>query len=56
MIQRALPHLERGGVFIAIGALHLPGSTGVLARLERAGFTVEPVVGSPRIAWWTLKN
>lgn len=56
MIQRALPHLERGGAFIAIGALHLPGEAGILARLERAGFTVEPVYGSARVAWWTLQH
>ncbi|HRK04248.1 MAG TPA: TraB/GumN family protein [Chlorobiota bacterium] len=56
MIQRAQPHLERGGVFIAIGALHLPGVAGILARLESAGYTVEPVLGSSRIAWWTLHD
>lgn len=29
--------------FIAVGCLHLPGEQGVLAGLERAGFTVEAV-------------
>ena len=29
--------------FIAVGALHLPGEEGVLAGLQRAGFTVEAV-------------
>lgn len=56
MVQRAQPHLDRGGAFVAIGALHLPGSTGILSRLEKAGYVVEPVLGSPRIAWWTLQE
>jgi uncharacterized protein YbaP (TraB family) len=30
-----------GGLFVAIGALHLPGEDGVLALLERAGYTVK---------------
>ena len=32
-----------GGTFVAIGALHLPGEDGVLALLERDGYTVKRV-------------
>lgn len=32
--------LRRGAVFIAVGALHLPGEFGVLRRFEQLGFTV----------------
>ena len=39
MTARMLAYLRSGGCFIAIGALHLPGEDGVLARLVRAGFT-----------------
>ncbi len=40
MAERMLPYLERGDAFIAIGALHLPGEDGVLARLVAAGYRV----------------
>jgi len=43
MAQRMQPLLDKGGAFIAIGALHLPGDSGVLRRLEKAGYTVERV-------------
>lgn len=35
--------LDQGPVFIAIGALHLPGPTGLVSLLRDAGFTVTPV-------------
>lgn len=38
MAERALPHLEEGGVFIAVGALHLPGKTGLVEQFRAAGF------------------
>jgi len=41
MADRALPVLARGNVFMAVGALHLPGRDGVVERLRQAGFTVE---------------
>ena len=41
MAQRSLPWLEKGGVFLAVGALHLPGENGMVALLQKAGFTVE---------------
>ncbi len=40
MRDAALPLLEKGGAFIAIGALHLPGSDGLVALLRKAGFDI----------------
>jgi uncharacterized protein YbaP (TraB family) len=40
MASRAKPFIDAGGAFIAIGALHLPGSEGVVALLREAGYTV----------------
>jgi uncharacterized protein YbaP (TraB family) len=40
------PELERGGVFVAVGAAHLLGSDGLLAAARADGFTVERLVGS----------
>lgn len=40
MRERALPYLEKGNVFIAVGALHLIGDTGLVATLRQAGYTV----------------
>ena len=40
LAERLLPKLRAGGVFVAVGAAHLPGSKGLLARFEHAGFTV----------------
>jgi uncharacterized protein YbaP (TraB family) len=34
MVDRLRPALRRGGAFIAVGVLHLPGDRGMLARLE----------------------
>ena len=39
------PELERGGVFAAFGALHLPGAEGVVELLRQKGFTVTRVEG-----------
>jgi hypothetical protein len=39
----AEPLLEEGGVFIAIGALHLPGKKGLVALLREAGYTVTAI-------------
>ena len=40
MASRARPILDTGNVFMAIGALHLPGEDGVIELLRRDGFTV----------------
>jgi uncharacterized protein len=43
MRATAEPLLEQGRVFIAIGALHLPGKQGLVALLREAGYTVTPI-------------
>ncbi len=43
MAERMAPLLDRGGAFVAIGALHLPGDEGVLQRLAGAGYDIAPV-------------
>jgi uncharacterized protein YbaP (TraB family) len=37
-----LPLLENDRVFVAVGALHLPGESGLLALLRQKGFRLEP--------------
>ena len=39
MIERMGPYL-REGAFVAVGALHLPGKDGLIARLRGGGYTV----------------
>lgn len=39
----AEPLLEKGGLFVAIGALHLPGDDGFVELLRRNGYTVTKV-------------
>jgi uncharacterized protein YbaP (TraB family) len=41
MARNVLPILERGGAFVAVGALHLPGDKGLIESLRRQGFTVK---------------
>jgi uncharacterized protein YbaP (TraB family) len=43
MAQRSTQWLDEGGVFMAVGALHLPGDKGVVALLQQAGYIVEAV-------------
>ncbi|MCU0830002.1 MAG: TraB/GumN family protein [Rhizobiaceae bacterium] len=43
MAERLPPHLAQGGAFVAIGALHLPGESGVIEELRRAGYTLTRV-------------
>ena len=38
MVERMQPRLAEGGAFIAVGALHLPGESGILKQLESRGF------------------
>ncbi|MGK0445580.1 MAG: hypothetical protein ACJA1U_002527 [Bermanella sp.] len=42
MLERILPELAQGRVFIAVGALHLPGEHGLLNLLRGAGYAVAP--------------
>lgn len=40
MAERAVPLLDAGGAFVAVGALHLPGPNGLVAMLREAGYRV----------------
>ena len=39
-----VPHLERGGVFVAVGALHFAGEHGLIELLRERGFVLTRVV------------
>ena len=43
MAERAQPYLQKGKAFVAVGALHLPGKTGLLERLQQQGYSVRRV-------------
>lgn len=43
MRDKALEHLAKGGAFVAVGALHLPGKAGLVQLIRDAGYTVTPV-------------
>lgn len=43
MCEAALPLIDRGSAFIAVGALHLPGPSGLVALLRERGYTVTAV-------------
>lgn len=43
MAERMQQVLDGGNAFIAIGAMHLPGDDGVLALLEKQGYTITAV-------------
>ncbi len=40
MVERMMPQLDEGGAFIAVGALHLPGDSGILRLLQEKGYQV----------------
>ena len=43
MAERLTPHLNGGGAFVAIGALHLPGEQGLVRLMEESGYSVTRV-------------
>jgi len=43
MAESLLPHLKNNRVFVAVGALHLPGEEGLLNILRRQGFQLSPL-------------
>jgi uncharacterized protein YbaP (TraB family) len=43
MADRSAPVLEKGGAFMAVGALHLPGEQGAISLLQKKGFRLIPV-------------
>ncbi|WP_269931913.1 TraB/GumN family protein [Aminobacter sp. HY435] len=40
MAERAAPILDQGDVFMAVGAMHLPGPDGLVELFRKAGYTV----------------
>ncbi|MCC7503117.1 MAG: TraB/GumN family protein [Flavobacteriales bacterium] len=49
MIERMQEHMQGHGVFVAVGAAHLPGEHGLIEHLRRLGYTVLPVVREPAL-------
>lgn len=49
MFQRVLGNVTVGKVFVAVGAMHLVGETGLLSQFERAGWRVTPVTESAKL-------
>jgi len=43
MIKRADAYFQKGGAFMAVGALHLPGKTGLISLLQQRGYQVQAV-------------
>lgn len=43
MLNTALPMLDQGRVFIAVGALHLAGERGLVQLLRQSGYTLTPL-------------
>lgn len=39
-VQKLSPILDRGGVFVAVGAGHMPGPSGLVSLLEQRGFSI----------------
>lgn len=43
MVDRAAPILAHGNVFMAVGAMHLPGAQGLVEGFRKTGYTVTAV-------------
>lgn len=43
MAERLIPVLQQGGAFVAVGALHLPGDTGLLQLLHDRGYQLAAI-------------
>ena len=43
MVENLFSQLENNTVFVAVGALHLPGEKGLLSLLRKAGFDLSPL-------------
>jgi len=43
MVERMQSRLDKGGVFVAVGAMHLAGEQGILNLLESVGYQVKPI-------------
>ncbi len=43
MLARMTPHIDSGGAFIAVGALHLTGERGLIRQLRARGYRLVPV-------------
>ncbi len=45
MSKKIIEELNNGRkIFVAVGALHLPGKTGIIAQLKQAGYKVTPII------------
>jgi uncharacterized protein YbaP (TraB family) len=43
MLERMEQHLGKGGTFVAVGALHLPGEQGLIRLLRQKGYQLEAI-------------
>lgn len=43
MVTRMTPHIDAGGAFVAVGALHLTGDRGLVRQLRARGYRLSPV-------------
>jgi uncharacterized protein YbaP (TraB family) len=52
MLEALLPKLAEKTVFVAVGALHLPGESGLIQLLRREGYELKPLplpLSAPKI-------